>query len=205
MVQTELPLLGKNVWKMKYFPGREKVWEVFFWFWSGKFRKNEKSHGISEFPPKKLFYSLLKNLISKNCKWFIVWNMTFIMIFVFGALFYMLILQSINTFGWMRMAIRSRQKVWKMVKSQEIEWQPCAKIHQGKKNWCHKYHIVIWNASLHLCYFTVIYKASSAGGGRGRKGGRRKRPPHTPPPPNTHTHYSLETQWASNNLNSVFN
>ena len=43
-----LPWSGKKVWKMKFFPGQGNVRE--FWYESGKFRKNAKSHGISNFP-----------------------------------------------------------------------------------------------------------------------------------------------------------
>ena len=38
-----LPRSGKKFWKMKSVPGQGKVRE--FHFQSGKFRKNEKSHG----------------------------------------------------------------------------------------------------------------------------------------------------------------
>ena len=40
---TGLPRSGKKFWKMKNVPGQGKVGE--FHFQSGKFRKNEKSHG----------------------------------------------------------------------------------------------------------------------------------------------------------------
>ena len=42
---TGLPWSGKKFWKMKNVPGQGKVRE--FHFQSGKFRKNEKSHGKS--------------------------------------------------------------------------------------------------------------------------------------------------------------
>ena len=63
------PWSGKNVWKIILFPGQGKVRE--FWCQSGKFRKNEKSQkiqGISEFSKSCLFCSLLKSIISINCK-----------------------------------------------------------------------------------------------------------------------------------------
>ena len=51
---TGLPPSGKKFWKMKNFPGQGKVKELHFQ--SGKFKKNEKSHGkVREFQnfPKK--------------------------------------------------------------------------------------------------------------------------------------------------------
>ena len=43
-----LPRLGKNVWKMKFFPGQGKIRE--FCGWPGKFRKNLESQGkVREF------------------------------------------------------------------------------------------------------------------------------------------------------------
>ena len=45
---TELPQSGKNVWKMKFFPGQGKVRE--FCGWPGKFRKDLESQGkVREF------------------------------------------------------------------------------------------------------------------------------------------------------------
>ena len=45
---TGLPLSGKNVWKMKFFPGQGKVRE--FCGWSGKFRKDLEHQGkVREF------------------------------------------------------------------------------------------------------------------------------------------------------------
>ena len=41
--QAGLPQLGKNIWKMKFFPGQGKVRE--FCGWSGKFRKVLESQG----------------------------------------------------------------------------------------------------------------------------------------------------------------
>ena len=43
MVVTGLPRSGKKFWKMKNFPSQGKVRELHFQ--SGKFKKNEKSHG----------------------------------------------------------------------------------------------------------------------------------------------------------------
>ena len=69
---TGLPRSGKNIWKMKIFPGQGKVRE--FHFQSGKFRKNEKSHGIvrefQNFPKKLLGNRLLERKNSINCKQF---------------------------------------------------------------------------------------------------------------------------------------
>ena len=53
--RTGLPRSGKKFWKMKNVPGQGKVRE--FHFQSGKFRKNEKSHGkVREF-----------QIFQKNC------------------------------------------------------------------------------------------------------------------------------------------
>ena len=41
--KTGLPLSGKNIWKMKFFPGQEKVRE--FCGWPGKFRKDLENQG----------------------------------------------------------------------------------------------------------------------------------------------------------------
>ena len=41
---TGLPRSGKNIWKMKFFPGQGKVRE--FCGWPGKFRKDLESQGI---------------------------------------------------------------------------------------------------------------------------------------------------------------
>ena len=43
-VYAGLPQSGKNIWKMKFFPGQGKVRE--FCGWSGKFRKDLESQGI---------------------------------------------------------------------------------------------------------------------------------------------------------------
>ena len=40
---TGLPQSGKNIWKMKFFPGKGKVGE--FCGWPGKFRKDLESRG----------------------------------------------------------------------------------------------------------------------------------------------------------------
>ena len=53
---TGLPGSGKNVWKMKVFPGQGKVRE--FCGWPGKFRKNLESQGkIRELENKWLWQS----------------------------------------------------------------------------------------------------------------------------------------------------
>ena len=55
-----LPRSGKKFWKMKNFPGQGKVRELHFQ--SGKFKKNEKSHGkVREFQnfPKKILVSII--------------------------------------------------------------------------------------------------------------------------------------------------
>ena len=61
-----LPQSGKKFWKMKKFPGQGKVRELHFQ--SGKFEKNEKSQGISNFPKKMLVNRLLEILVSIICK-----------------------------------------------------------------------------------------------------------------------------------------
>ena len=45
-LQAGLPQSGKNIWKVKFFPGQGKVRE--FCGWSGKFRKNLESQGIKK-------------------------------------------------------------------------------------------------------------------------------------------------------------
>ena len=48
MSNAGLPRSGKNVWKMKFFPGQGKVRE--FCGWPGKFRKDLESQGkVREF------------------------------------------------------------------------------------------------------------------------------------------------------------
>ena len=65
-----LPRSGKKYWKMKKFPGQGKVRELHFQ--SGKFKKNEKSHGkvreFQNFPKKMLVNRLLEILVSIICK-----------------------------------------------------------------------------------------------------------------------------------------
>ena len=59
-----LPLSGKKFWKMKN-PGQGKVRELHFQ--SGKFKKNEKSHGkVREFQnfPKKMLANRLLEILS---------------------------------------------------------------------------------------------------------------------------------------------
>ena len=67
---TGLPWSGKKFWNMKNFPGQGKVRELHFQ--SGKFKKNEKSHGkvreFQNFPKKMLVNRLLKILVSIVCK-----------------------------------------------------------------------------------------------------------------------------------------
>ena len=43
ILRTGLPRSGKNIWKMKFFPGQGKVRELCGW--SGKFRKDLESQG----------------------------------------------------------------------------------------------------------------------------------------------------------------
>ena len=63
---------------MKNFPGQGKVRE--FHFQSGKFRKNEKSHGkvreFQNFPKKMLVKRLLEILFSINCKQYLKRNVS---------------------------------------------------------------------------------------------------------------------------------
>ena len=65
-----LPRSGKKFWKMKKFPGQGKVRELHFQ--SGKFKKNDKSHGkvreFQNFPKKMLVNRLLEILVSIICK-----------------------------------------------------------------------------------------------------------------------------------------
>ena len=65
-----LPRSGKKFWKMKKFPGEGKVRELHFQ--SGKFKKNEKSHGkvreFKNFPKKMLVNRLLEISFSIICK-----------------------------------------------------------------------------------------------------------------------------------------
>ena len=67
---TGLPRSGKKFWKMKNFPGQGKVRELHFQ--SGKFEKNDKSHGkvreFQNFPKKMLVNRLLEILVSIICK-----------------------------------------------------------------------------------------------------------------------------------------
>ena len=53
MPTTELPRSGKNIWRMKFFPGQGKVREILGWL--GKFRKDLESQGkVREFENKWL-------------------------------------------------------------------------------------------------------------------------------------------------------
>ena len=66
-MQSGLQRSGKKFWKMKNVPGQEKVRE--FHFQSGKFRKNEKSHGkVREFQNLKKKCLLTGFWFSINCK-----------------------------------------------------------------------------------------------------------------------------------------
>ena len=57
--QPGLPRSGKNIWKMKIFPGQGKVRE--FSGWPGKFRKDLESQGkVREFEKKAMAGSLQK-------------------------------------------------------------------------------------------------------------------------------------------------
>ena len=70
IILAGLPRSGKKFWKMKNFPGQGKVRELHFQ--SGKFIKNEKSHGkvreFQNFPQKMLVKRLLEILVSIICK-----------------------------------------------------------------------------------------------------------------------------------------
>ena len=65
---TGLPRSGKKFWKMKNFPCQGKVRELHFQ--SGKFKKNEKSHGkvreFQNFPKKMLVNSSFVRLLDFN-------------------------------------------------------------------------------------------------------------------------------------------
>ena len=53
---AELPRSGKNIWKMKFFPGQGKVREICGW--PGKFRKDLESQGkVRDFENKWLWFS----------------------------------------------------------------------------------------------------------------------------------------------------
>ena len=57
-----LPQSGKNLWKMKYFPGQGKVRE--FCGWPGKFRKDFESQGkVREFENKWLWQAVFRKFI----------------------------------------------------------------------------------------------------------------------------------------------
>ena len=70
IIYPGLPQSGKKFWKIKNFPGQGKVRELHFQ--SGKFEKNEKSHGkvreFQNFPKKMLVNRLLEILVSIICK-----------------------------------------------------------------------------------------------------------------------------------------
>ena len=59
---TGLPRSGKNVWKMKFFPGQGNVRE--FFCWPEKFRKDLESQGkVREFEDKWLWHAILRKFI----------------------------------------------------------------------------------------------------------------------------------------------
>ena len=59
---TGLPRSGKNIWKMKFFPGQGKVRE--FCGWPGKFRKDLESQGkVREFENKWLWQADFRKFI----------------------------------------------------------------------------------------------------------------------------------------------
>ena len=62
MSNPGLPRSGKNIWKMKYSPGKGKVRE--FCGWSGKFRKEFESQGkVREFENKWLWQAVFRKFI----------------------------------------------------------------------------------------------------------------------------------------------
>ena len=61
-ITAGLPQSGKNIWKMKFFPGQEKVRE--FCGWSGKFRKDlESQEKVREFENKWLLQADYRKFI----------------------------------------------------------------------------------------------------------------------------------------------
>ena len=57
-----LPRLGKNIWKMEFFPGQGKVGE--FCGWPGKLRKDLESQGkVREFEDKWLWQAVFRKFI----------------------------------------------------------------------------------------------------------------------------------------------
>ena len=57
-----LPRSGKNIWKMKVFPGQGKVGE--FCGWPGKFRKELESQGkVRDFENKWLWLAVFRKFI----------------------------------------------------------------------------------------------------------------------------------------------
>ena len=61
-LRTGLPWSGKNIWKMKFFPGQGKVRE--FCGWPGKFRKDLESQGkFREFENKWLWQAIFRKFI----------------------------------------------------------------------------------------------------------------------------------------------
>ena len=61
-LKTGLPWSGKNILKMKFFPGQGKVRE--FCGWPGKFRKDLESQGkVREFKNKWVWQAVLRKFI----------------------------------------------------------------------------------------------------------------------------------------------
>ena len=58
---TGLPQSGKNIWKMKFFPGQGKVREICGW--QGKFRKDLQSQGKGEFKNKWLWQAVFRKFL----------------------------------------------------------------------------------------------------------------------------------------------
>ena len=62
LLYAGLPQSGKNIWKMKFFPGQGKVSE--FCGWPEKFRKDLESQGkVREFESKWLLLAVLRKFI----------------------------------------------------------------------------------------------------------------------------------------------
>ena len=62
MQTPELARSGKNIWKMKFFPGQGKVRE--FCGWPGKLRKGLKSQGkVREFENEWLWQGVFRKFI----------------------------------------------------------------------------------------------------------------------------------------------
>ena len=60
-IPSGLPRSGKNIWKMKFFPGQGSFRE--FCGWPGKFRKDLESQGkVREFKNKLLWQAVLRKI-----------------------------------------------------------------------------------------------------------------------------------------------